>query len=82
MPQKSSPPAPSDPRTLHALVDRLGKDPNPMVRKLIASRMLPLMTGHPDVISPLEAAAAGDHDTGVRWAARYALRLAAHSPRS
>jgi len=68
--------APSDPRTLAALLDRLGADPNPMVRKLIADRMLPLMTDQPGVIAALQAAA-GDGDTGVRWAARYALRLAA-----
>jgi hypothetical protein len=70
--------AATDPRTLAALVDRLGRDPNLWVRKLIASRMLPLMTDHPDAISALKAAA-GDVDTGVRWAARYALRIAAES---
>jgi hypothetical protein len=66
--------APSDPRIVAALVDRLGSDPDPMVRKLIASRMLPLMTGQPGVIAALQSAA-GDADTGVRWAARYALRV-------
>jgi hypothetical protein len=34
----------------------------------------------PGVISPLETATAGDQDTGVRWAARYALSLAPTSP--
>ena len=44
--------------------------------------MLPLMTSHPDVISALQAAAASDHDTGARWAARYALRRAGDEPSS
>ena len=74
--------APDDPRTVPALLDRLSDDPNPMVRKLIASRMLPLMTSHPDVISALQSAAASDHDTGARWAARYALRRADNGPLS
>jgi hypothetical protein len=74
--------APGDPRTVAALVDRLGNDPNPMVRKLIASRMLAVLAGHPGVISAMETAATDDHDTGVRWAARYALRLAAYRPQS
>jgi HEAT repeat protein len=69
--------APGDPRTLAALTDRLRNDPNPMVRKLIASRMLVLLTERPGVTAALHAAAAGDDDTGVRWAARYALREAA-----
>ncbi len=53
-----------------------------MVRKLIASRMLAVLADQPGVISALDTAAAGDHDPGVRWAARYALRLAAHGPRN
>jgi hypothetical protein len=73
--------APGDPRTPAALVDRLSQDPNPMVRKLIASRMLPLLTSHSEVISALQAAAAGDTHTGARWAARYALRQAADGVR-
>jgi HEAT repeats len=67
--------AASDPRTLPALLDRLRHDPQPGIRKMIASRMLCLFTDHPDVVAALQAAAAGDSDTGVRWAARYALRL-------
>jgi hypothetical protein len=74
--------APRDPRTPAALVDRLNEDPNPMVRKLVASRMLPLVADRGGVTSALQAAATGDTDTGVRWAARYALRLAADSLRS
>ena len=65
-----------------ALLDRLRDDPNPMVRKLIASRMLPLMTSHPDVISARQAAAVRDRNTGARWAARYALRRAGDEPSS
>jgi hypothetical protein len=63
--------APGDPRTPAALVDRLSQDPNPMVRKLIASRMLPLLTSHPEVISALQAAAAGDTHTGAGQIARH-----------
>jgi len=37
--------------------------------------MLCLFTYHPDVVPALQKAAAGDGDPGVRWAARYALRL-------
>jgi HEAT repeats len=64
-----------DPRTVPALVDRLRHDPQPDVRKMIASRMLGLLTDHPNVVSALQVAATGDGDTGVRWAARYALRI-------
>ena len=74
--------APDDRRAVPALLDRLTDDPNPMVRKLIASRMLPLMTSHPDVISALQAAAVSDRNTGARWAARYALRRAGDEPSS
>ena len=70
--------AASDPRTVPALVDRLRNDPQPGIRKMIASRMLSLLTDHPDVVPALEVTAAGDGDTGVRWAARYALRLSSH----
>jgi hypothetical protein len=52
-----------------------------MIRKLIASRMLPLLTSHPDVVPALKEAASGDNDTGARWAARYALRLVANGVR-
>jgi len=34
-----------------------------------------LFTDHPDVMPALQLTAAGDSDTGVRWAARYAMRL-------
>jgi HEAT repeat protein len=78
--------AASDPRAVPALVDRLRHDPQPGIRKAIASRMLCLFTDHPDVVPALQQAAAGDRDTGVRWAARYALRqrghLTARSPAS
>jgi hypothetical protein len=70
--------AASDPRTVPALVDRLRHDPQPGVRKMIACRMLSLLTDHPDVVSALRETAAGDSDIGVRWAARYALRLSGH----
>jgi len=75
-----------DPRTVPALLDRLRRDPEPATRKAIASRMLCLFTDHPDVVPALQEAAAGDRDTGVRQAARYALRqsrhLTAHRPAS
>ena len=67
--------AQSNPRAMPALLDRLERDPNPKVRKLIASRVLPLLAHDPQVRSALHVTAAGDADTGVRWAARYALRL-------
>jgi HEAT repeats len=70
--------AASDPRTVPALVDRLRHDPQRGIRKMIASRMLCLFTDHPDVVAALQVTAADDSDTGVRWAARYALRLSGH----
>ena len=71
--------AASDPRTVPALLDRFRHDPQPGIRKMIASRMLCLFTNHPDVVPALQEAAAGDSDAGVRWAARYALRLSGPS---
>jgi HEAT repeats len=67
--------AQDDPRTNPALLDRLRHDACPKVRKLIASRVLPLLADDPQVRSRLRDAASDDQDTGVRWAARYALRL-------
>jgi hypothetical protein len=52
--------AASDPRTVPALVDRLRHDPQPGVRKMIASRMLSLLTDYPDVVSALQVTAASD----------------------
>jgi hypothetical protein len=71
--------AASDPRTVPALLDRLRHDPRPGIRKMIASRMLCLFTDNRDVVPALQVTAAGDSDTGVRWAARYALRLSGNS---
>ena len=67
--------AAADPRTVPALIDRLERDPESEVRRLVASRVLPLFPDDPPVLSALLAAADRDHSYGVRWAARYALRL-------
>ncbi len=66
---------PSDPRSISALLDRLRNDADPVVRKLIASRMLPPLARDQQVRSALQATAANDPHPGVRWAGRYALRL-------
>lgn len=65
----------SDPRALPALLDRLEQDPSPIVRKVVASRMLTRCARQPEVRAALQAAAASDHDPVVRWAARYALQV-------
>jgi hypothetical protein len=65
----------SDPRAVPALVDRLERDPSPVIRKEVASRMLTLRARAQVVRSALQASAAEDEDPMVRWAARYALRL-------
>jgi len=67
--------APADPRTAPALIDRLERDPEPEVRRLVASRVLPLFPGDPRVLPALQATADRDNSYGVHWAARYALRL-------
>lgn len=65
----------SDPRAVPALVDRLERDPSPVIRTRVASRMLVLRAREPLVRSGLQASAAEDEDDRVRGAARYALRL-------
>lgn len=67
--------APDDPRTVPAVIDRLEHDPSPHIRKLVASRVLPLLAQDPRVLAALQAAADNDDTYGVRWAARYALRI-------
>jgi hypothetical protein len=67
--------APDDPRTLPVLLDRLEHDPSDRVRWQ-AARVLAPRAGTAPVREALEAAAAQDEDLQVRWAARYALRLA------
>ncbi len=64
-----------DPRAVPALVDRLERDPSPVVRTRVASRMLVLRASEPLVRSALQASADEDEDEWVRGAARYALRL-------
>jgi hypothetical protein len=68
--------APDDPRTLPVLLDRLEHDPSDRVRWQAARALAPL-AGRAGVHAALHAAAAQDEDLQVRWAARYALRLAA-----
>jgi hypothetical protein len=65
----------SDPRGVPALADRLERDPSPVIRARVASRMLVLRAGEPLARSALHASAAEDEDDRVRGAARYALRL-------
>jgi HEAT repeats len=67
--------AAGDRRTVPALLDRLERDPDPVVRKMIASRMLPRFGRDPQVRPALQRAATDDEHPGVRWAGRYALRL-------
>ncbi len=64
-----------DPRAVPALLDRLEHDPSPVIRKMVASRMLTPVAYDTRVRAALQAAADADHDPGVRWAARYALRV-------
>lgn len=72
--------ASTDPRTVPALIDRLERDPDPEVRRLVASRVLPVFPRHPRVNAALQATAEGDNSYGARWAARYALRLSRLDP--
>jgi HEAT repeats len=67
--------ADGDKRTVPALLDRLEHEPDPAVRKLIASRMLPRLGHDPRVRPALRRTAAEDNHPGVRWAGRYALRI-------
>jgi hypothetical protein len=67
--------AEGDRRTVPALLDRLERDPDPAVRKLIASRALPRFGHNPQVRPALRRAATEDEHPGVRWAARYALHV-------
>jgi len=67
--------ASDDPRTVTAVIDRLQRDPHPEMRRLVASRVLPLFPRDQRVLAALQAAADNDDSYGVRWAARYALRL-------
>jgi HEAT repeats len=55
---------------------QLAEDPDPDVRRTAALR-LASQTAVGAVREALHAAAAEDEDLNVRWAARYALRLAA-----
>ena len=64
-----------DPDTTAPLLDRLEHDPSPAVRSAAARSLTPL-AGRPHVRTAFQAAAADDEDIDVRWAARYALRLA------
>jgi hypothetical protein len=64
-----------DRRTVPALLDRLERDPDPVVRKLIASRMLPRFGDDTRVRPALRRTATDDEHPGVRWAGRYALRM-------
>jgi hypothetical protein len=64
-----------DPRTVPGLLDRLEHDPDPVIRKTVASRQLTRF-GHDRQVRPaLHQAAARDEHPGVRWAGRYALRV-------
>jgi hypothetical protein len=67
--------APADPRTVPALLHHLEHDPAPVVRKLIASRVLPSHGFDPRVAAGLRRTAELDAHPGVRWAGRYALRI-------
>jgi hypothetical protein len=67
--------AAGDRRTVPALLDRLERDPDPAVRKLIASRVLARFGHDPQVRPALRRAAAEDEHPGVRRAGRYALRV-------
>jgi len=50
-------------------------DPNPVVRKAIASRTLTKFGQDPAVQPAITQMAADDDHPGVRWAGRYALRV-------
>jgi hypothetical protein len=67
--------AADDPRTLPVLLNRLASDPSDRVRWQAARALAP-SAGSGRVRDALAAAAGQDEDLQVRWAARYALRLA------
>jgi hypothetical protein len=58
-----------DQRTVPALLDRLELDPSPVVRKIIASRMLTGLARDPLVRPAVARTATSDDHPGVRWAA-------------
>jgi hypothetical protein len=68
--------AADDPRTLPVLLDRLEHDPSRLVRQYAADLLTPHARTEA-VRRALRDAAAQDEGMEVRWAARYALRLAA-----
>jgi hypothetical protein len=57
------------------LLRGLEHDPVPQYRCLIAARFLAPLAADPAIRTALAAAAAGDPDARVRWAARYGLLL-------
>ena len=67
--------APDDPRTVPALLSHLEHDPDPVVRMLIASRVLTTHRGDSRVIEALDRTVGSDAHDGVRWAGRFALRV-------
>jgi hypothetical protein len=67
--------ASGDPRARPSLLDRLERDPAPLVRRSAAAGLIPA-TADAGVRAALAAAATEDEDLQVRWLARYALRLA------
>jgi hypothetical protein len=64
-----------DPRSVTALLHLLERDPNEGIRQLAALGLAP-WAGDVQVREALQAGAAEDEDLQVRWAARYAIRLA------
>jgi hypothetical protein len=67
--------AADDPRTPVGLLNRLVADPEPMVRAACV-RGLARLPRSDAIRKAIQAAAADDENLTVRWAARYALRLA------
>jgi hypothetical protein len=68
--------AADDPRTLPVLLDRLEHDPSHLVREDAAAPLLASRARDQPVPQALRDAARQDEDLQVRWAARYAIRLA------
>jgi hypothetical protein len=64
-----------DPRMLPVLLDRLERDPSPWVREDAAS-LLASRARDRTIMQALRDAAEQDEDSRVRWAAKYAIRLA------
>jgi hypothetical protein len=64
-----------DPRTRQVLLDRLEHDPSDLARNQAATLLAPLAQDE-TIRKALQDAADQDEDLQVRWAARYALRLA------